>query len=81
MSLRLCVQPLPAHAASLAGAGATVANASPAVETPKLTVNWAAVPIAVELHAFLRPEWVLPDIEALKRQIALDCDAARRALA
>lgn len=37
--------------------------------------------IAVELHAFLRPEWVLPDLEALKAQIALDCDAARAALA
>ena len=36
--------------------------------------------IEVELRAFLRPEWVLDGIEALKAQIALDCDAARAAL-
>ena len=37
--------------------------------------------LAVELHAFLRDEWKLDGLDALKAQIALDCDAARAALA
>lgn len=37
--------------------------------------------IGVELIDFLRPEWSLPDIDALRRQIAADCDAARSRLA
>jgi riboflavin kinase/FMN adenylyltransferase len=37
--------------------------------------------IAVELIDFLRPEWSLPDLDALRRQIAADCDAARSRLA
>jgi riboflavin kinase/FMN adenylyltransferase len=37
--------------------------------------------IAVEFIAFLRPEWSLPDMAALRRQIAADCDAARTRLA
>ena len=37
--------------------------------------------ISVELHAFLRPEWKLDGLEALKAQIAADADAARAALA
>ena len=37
--------------------------------------------IAVELHHFLRPEWKLDGLDALKAQIARDCDDARRALA
>jgi riboflavin kinase/FMN adenylyltransferase len=37
--------------------------------------------IAVELIDFLRPEWSLPDLAALRRQIAADCDAARTRLA
>lgn len=37
--------------------------------------------IAVELHHFLRPEWKLDGLEALKAQIAKDCDAARKVLA
>jgi riboflavin kinase / FMN adenylyltransferase len=36
--------------------------------------------IAVELHHFLRPEWKLDGLDALKRQITLDCDEARRRL-
>jgi riboflavin kinase / FMN adenylyltransferase len=37
--------------------------------------------LAVELVAYLRPEMKLPDLAALKAQIARDCDAARAALA
>lgn len=37
--------------------------------------------IGVELHHFLRPEWKLDGLDALKAQIARDCDAARKALA
>ena len=37
--------------------------------------------IGVELIDFLRPEWSLPDLDALRRQIAADCDAARSRLA
>ncbi len=37
--------------------------------------------LAVELHAFLRPEWKLDGLDALKAQIARDCEAARQALA
>ena len=37
--------------------------------------------IAVELHHFLRPEWKLDGLAALKAQIAKDCDEARRRLA
>ncbi len=37
--------------------------------------------IDVALVAFLRPEWKLPDMAALRRQIGLDGDAARAALA
>ena len=37
--------------------------------------------IAVELHHFLRPEWKLDGLEALKRQIDADCAEARRLLA
>jgi len=36
--------------------------------------------IAVELHHFLRPEWKLDGLEALRAQIAKDCDDARRTL-
>ena len=36
--------------------------------------------IAVELMAFLRPEWQLDGLAALERQIAADCVAARVAL-
>jgi riboflavin kinase/FMN adenylyltransferase len=36
--------------------------------------------LAVQLVAYLRPEAMLPDLEALKAQIAADADAARRAL-
>ena len=36
--------------------------------------------IAVELMAFLRPEWELDGLAALERQIAADCVAARVAL-
>ena len=38
-------------------------------------------PLAVELHHFLRPEWKLDGLDALKAQIAKDCDDARKALA
>ena len=37
--------------------------------------------VSVELIAWLRPEMKLEGLEALKAQIALDCDAARAALA
>ena len=37
--------------------------------------------IDVALAAFLRPEWKLDGLDALTRQIAADCDAARAALA
>jgi riboflavin kinase / FMN adenylyltransferase len=37
--------------------------------------------LAVELHHFLRPEWKLDGLDALKAQIARDCDAAREMLA
>ena len=37
--------------------------------------------ISVELHHFLRPEWKLDGLDALKAQIARDCDAAREVLA
>ncbi|UAJ10339.1 bifunctional riboflavin kinase/FAD synthetase [Polymorphobacter megasporae] len=37
--------------------------------------------IEVELHVFLRPEWKLDGLDALTRQIAADCVAARAALA
>ena len=37
--------------------------------------------IAVELHHFLRPEQKFDDLEALKTQMAADCDAARDHLA
>lgn len=37
--------------------------------------------IAVELHHFLRPEWKLDGLAALKAQIARDCDEARKLLA
>lgn len=37
--------------------------------------------LGVELHHFLRPEWKLDGLDALKAQIARDCDAAREALA
>jgi riboflavin kinase / FMN adenylyltransferase len=37
--------------------------------------------IAIELIDFLRPEWSLPDLDALRRQIAADCEAARSRLA
>ncbi len=37
--------------------------------------------IDVALIAFLRPEWKLDGLDALRRQIASDCDAARAALA
>ncbi len=36
--------------------------------------------MGVELHAYLRPEWKLDGLDALKAQIAKDCEAARRAL-
>lgn len=36
--------------------------------------------IEVELIAYLRPEWRLDGLDALKRQIAADCAAARAAL-
>jgi riboflavin kinase/FMN adenylyltransferase len=36
--------------------------------------------IAVELRHFLRPEWKLDGLQALKRQIGLDCEAAREVL-
>lgn len=36
--------------------------------------------INVELHHFLRPEWKLDGLEALKAQIARDCDDARAKL-
>ncbi len=36
--------------------------------------------IAVELHSFLRPEEKYDGLDALKAQIAKDCDAARKAL-
>ncbi|MFC3712063.1 bifunctional riboflavin kinase/FAD synthetase [Sphingoaurantiacus capsulatus] len=35
----------------------------------------------VELHHFLRPEWKLDGLDALKAQIARDCDEARARLA
>lgn len=37
--------------------------------------------IGVELHHFIRPEWTLDGLDALKAQIARDCDEARRLLA
>jgi riboflavin kinase / FMN adenylyltransferase len=37
--------------------------------------------VDIELHAFLRPEWKLDGLDALKAQIAADCVAARVALA
>jgi len=37
--------------------------------------------VGVELHGFLRPEWKLDGLDALKAQIAKDCDAARALLA
>lgn len=37
--------------------------------------------IAVELHHFLRPEWKLDGLAALKAQIAKDCSEAREVLA
>ncbi|WP_022673185.1 bifunctional riboflavin kinase/FAD synthetase [Novosphingopyxis baekryungensis] len=37
--------------------------------------------IAVELHAFIRPEQKFDDLEALKEQMANDCDRARALLA
>lgn len=37
--------------------------------------------IAVELHHFLRPEWKLDGLDALKHQIGADCAEARRLLA
>jgi riboflavin kinase/FMN adenylyltransferase len=37
--------------------------------------------IGVELIDFLRPEWSLPDLDALRLQIAADCEAARSILA
>ncbi len=36
--------------------------------------------LSVELHHFLRPEWKLDGLDALKAQIARDCDAAREKL-
>lgn len=36
--------------------------------------------VGVELHGFLRPEWKLDGLAALKAQIAKDCDAARALL-
>lgn len=36
--------------------------------------------LSVELHHFLRPEWKLDGLEALKAQIARDCEAARARL-
>lgn len=36
--------------------------------------------LAVELHHFLRPEWKLDGLEALKAQIDRDCDKARSLL-
>lgn len=39
------------------------------------------VKVAVELHHFLRPEWKLDGLDALKAQIAKDCDEARKVLA
>ena len=36
--------------------------------------------IDVELHHFIRPEWKLDGLDALKAQIAADCEAARRLL-
>lgn len=36
--------------------------------------------LSVELHHFLRPEWKLDGLEALKAQIARDCDTAREKL-
>ncbi len=36
--------------------------------------------IGVELHHFIRPEWTLDGLHALKVQIAKDCDEARRLL-
>lgn len=36
--------------------------------------------VGIELHAFLRPEWKLDGLDALKAQIARDCDAAKQAL-
>nr|WP_295664470.1 bifunctional riboflavin kinase/FAD synthetase [Polymorphobacter sp.] len=62
----------------------------PMIEPPLelLEVNlfdWSGVlygrEIAVELHAFLRSEWKLDGLDALTRQIAADCVAARAALA
>lgn len=37
--------------------------------------------IAVEFHHFLRPEQKFDDLDALKKQMAVDCDEARRLLA
>jgi len=37
--------------------------------------------IAVELHHFLRPEWKLDGLDALKAQIARDCQAAQEKMA
>lgn len=37
--------------------------------------------VGIELHAFLRPEWKLDGLDALKAQIAKDCEAAKAALA
>ena len=37
--------------------------------------------LAVELIAYLRGEEIFADVEALKAQIAQDCEAARRILA
>jgi riboflavin kinase/FMN adenylyltransferase len=37
--------------------------------------------IAVEFHAFLRPEEKFDGLDALTAQIVADCDAARAALA
>lgn len=36
--------------------------------------------LSVELHHFLRPEWKLDGLDALKAQIARDCDSARAKL-
>ncbi|HEY3638459.1 MAG TPA: riboflavin kinase, partial [Rhizomicrobium sp.] len=36
--------------------------------------------LAVELVAYLRPEAKFPDLETLKKQIALDAESARKAL-
>jgi riboflavin kinase/FMN adenylyltransferase len=37
--------------------------------------------LSVELIAYLRPEMRLPDLDALKRQIAVDAEQAKAALA